>query len=71
MERTGDEFPERLEILEHGRVRIVIVRGGVMHVGGDPDRIANAGMLDEDQEIGDLAFAAARRRRRLARPHRR
>jgi hypothetical protein len=31
-----------------------------VHVGGDPDRIANAGMLDEDQEIGDLAFAATR-----------
>jgi len=60
VDRTGDEFPERLEVLEHRRVRVIVVRGGVVHVGGDPDRIANAGMLDEDQEIGDLAFAATR-----------
>jgi hypothetical protein len=31
-----------------------------MHVGGNPDRIANPGMLDEDQEVRNLAFASAR-----------
>ena len=60
MEGAGNEFPERLEVLEHGRVGIVIMRGGVVHVGGDPDRIGDAGMLDEGEEIGDLDFAPAR-----------
>src|SRR5262245_44489635 len=60
MEGAGNEFPERLEVLEHGRVGIVIMCGGVVHVGGDPDRIADAGMLDEGEEIGDLDLAPAR-----------
>ena len=33
------------------------MRGGVMHVGGDPDRVADAGMLDERQQLGDLELA--------------
>src|SRR5262245_41431024 len=57
MEGAGNEFPERLEVLEHGRVGIVMMRGGVVHVGGDPDRITDAGMLDEGEEIGDFDFA--------------
>ena len=61
MDRAGDELPERLEVLEHRRVRVVVVRGGVVHVGGEPDRVADAGMLDEDEEVGDLELAAARR----------
>src|SRR5262249_23793435 len=31
MEGAGNEFPERLEVLEHGRVGIVMMRGGVVH----------------------------------------
>src|SRR4029450_11561187 len=45
MEGAGNEFPERLEVLEHGRVGVVIMRGGVVHVGGDPYRIAYSGTL--------------------------
>src|SRR5499427_11136785 len=60
MEGAGNEFPERLEVLEHGLVGIVVVRGGIVHVGGDPNRIADAGMLDEGEEIGDFDFAPAR-----------
>ncbi len=58
---TGDELPERLEVLELGLVGIVVVRGGVVHVGGQPHRVPDAGALDEAQQIGELEFAAARR----------
>jgi hypothetical protein len=34
------------------------MRGRVMHVGGEPDRIGNTALLDEAQEVGDLEFAA-------------
>jgi hypothetical protein len=34
------------------------MRGRVMHVGGEPDRIGDAILLDEAQEIGDLQLAA-------------
>ena len=61
MQRPGDEFPERLEVLEHRPVRIVVVRGRVVHVGGQPHRVADAGVLDEAQQVGDLELAAARR----------
>src|SRR5437899_13106383 len=33
MEGAGNEFPERLEVLEHGLVGIVVVRRGIVHVG--------------------------------------
>jgi len=62
MDRAGYEFPERLEILEHGRVGIVVMCGGVVHVSGDPYRVANAGVLDECEQVGDLDLTAARRR---------
>src|SRR5206468_4515026 len=59
MQRAGNELPERLEVLEHRPVRIIVIRRRVMHVGRDPDRVANAGMLDEGKQIGDLDLAAA------------
>ena len=37
------------------------MRGGVVHVGGEPHRVAHARALDEDEDIGDLELAAARR----------
>ena len=37
------------------------MRGGVMHVGGEPDHVADAGALDERQQIGDLVLAPLRR----------
>ena len=61
MDRAGDEFPERVEILEHRAVRIVVVRRGVVHVGGDPDRVDDAGMLHEREQLRDLELAAAGR----------
>ena len=59
--RAGDEFPERLEVLEHRLVRIVVVRGGVMHVGGEPHGVADARALDEREQVGDFELAAERR----------
>ena len=61
MQRPGDEFPERLELLKLRLVGIVVMRGGVMHVRGQPHRVGDAGGLDEAQDVGDLEFAAARR----------
>src|SRR5262249_38688787 len=54
MDRTGNEFPERLEVLEHRRVGIVIVSGGVVHIGGQPDGVTDACMLDEGEKVGNL-----------------
>src|SRR5262249_18440160 len=45
--RTGNEFPKRFEVLENRVVRIEIVRRGVVKVGGDPYRVANGGMIHE------------------------
>ena len=42
-------------------VGIVMMRGGVMHIGGQPYRIADAGAFHERQEIGDLVLAPLRR----------
>src|SRR6478609_2662069 len=36
------EFPERLEILERGLVRIVVMRGGIVDISGEPNRISYA-----------------------------
>jgi len=47
MQRARDEFPERLEIPEYGAVRIIMMRGGVVHVRRQPNRIRDAGALDE------------------------
>jgi len=42
IERPGDEFPERLEILELRLVRIVIMRGRVVRVGRQPNRVGDS-----------------------------
>src|SRR2546421_660423 len=39
MQGTGDEFPERLEILELRLAWIVIMRGRIVHVGSQPHRV--------------------------------
>src|SRR5205085_2200236 len=57
MQGPRDELPERLEVLELRLVRIVMMRGGVVHVGGEPDDVANTGTLDRRKEIGDLVLA--------------
>src|SRR5262245_1615667 len=61
VQRARHEFPERIEVLKHRAVRIIVMRGGVVHVSGQPDRIANAGVLDEGEKVRDLELAAERR----------
>ena len=61
MDRSGYEFPERLEVLEGGLVGIIVMRGGIMHVGRQPYRVADAGVLDEGEQVRDLQLATARR----------
>ena len=54
MDRAGDKFPERVEVLERGLVRIEIVRRRVMYVGREPDGVADAPVLDEGENVGEL-----------------
>ena len=61
VERAGDELPERGEVLEPRLAGVVVVRGGVVHVRGQPDGVGDAGGVDEAQEVGDLELAAERR----------
>src|SRR5690606_1156327 len=42
MQRSGNEFPEGVEILEGRLVRIVVMGGGIMHVRSEPDRVLDA-----------------------------
>src|SRR5215813_404706 len=51
------EFPERLEILKCRSVGIEIVCGGIVHVGRDPQCVADIGALNEGEYVGDLEFA--------------
>src|SRR5262245_9538446 len=61
MDRAGDKFPERIEVLERGLVRIEIVRRRVMYVGREPDAVADAPVLDEGENVCELELATARR----------
>ena len=61
-----------IEVLEPRLRRVVVVRGGVVHVRGQPDGVGDAGGLDVREQVGELELAAARRgRRRRWRPPRR
>src|SRR5258705_6182091 len=46
VDRTADEFPERLEVLELRAIWIIIMGGGVMHVSRDSERGVGAGAPD-------------------------
>src|SRR5262245_38382477 len=59
VQRSGDELPERLELLKRRLVGIEIMRRREMHVGGDPERVADALALEERQDVGELELAAA------------
>src|SRR5262249_44743579 len=61
VDRRRYEFPERLEVLELGLVRIVAMRRGVVYVGGQPHGVAYARVLDEGEDVGDLELPPARR----------
>ena len=59
VERPGDEFPEGIEVAEtEPLLRIVVVRGAIVHVGGEPHDVLDSLALDETQDVGDLEFAA-------------
>src|SRR5467141_4392214 len=60
VQRSGDELPERVEILELRLVGVVVMRGGIMHIRRQPYGVGDAGRLDEAQEVGDFELAAAR-----------
>ena len=47
VERAGDEFPERREVLELRLRGIVEMRGGIMDVGGQPHDVLDSLVLDE------------------------
>ena len=61
VERSRDELPEGIELGELRAGRMVLVRGAVVDVGGDPHDVADALRLEVSQQVGDLQFAAERR----------
>src|SRR5271166_5054508 len=60
MDRPGDEFPKRLEMLKHCSIRVVIMCSGVVKVGCEPECVAHAGILDEREQVSDFESAPAR-----------
>src|SRR5260370_37683940 len=61
MQRAGDEFPERIELLELRLVGIVKMRGAVMHALRQPYGVGEARGLDAAQHVGDFALASSGR----------
>src|SRR5262249_27609490 len=61
VERSGDEFPEAVEVVERGAGRIVEMRGAVVDVSGQPHDVAHALTLQETEQLGEFQFAALRR----------
>ncbi len=61
VQRAGDEFPERIEVLELRAIRIVVMRRAVVHVGSQPDDVADLLALDEAQDVGELELASQHR----------
>src|SRR5262249_47944447 len=58
MDGAGNKFPEWLEVRESRIVRIEIMRRRVVQIGSKPQRVANAGVSNERQQIGNLYAAA-------------
>ena len=61
IQRAGDEFPKRVEVAVLRLRRVVVVRGAVMYVGGDPHHVADSFALDGGQQTRDFQLAAAGR----------
>ena len=57
----GNELPEAVEVGEPGLGRVVIVGGGVVDVGGEPDGVLHPVRLQGAEQVGDLVLAAERR----------
>jgi hypothetical protein len=54
---AGDELPERREVADSGAGRILVVGGGVMHVGGEQHDAGHAPALGRAQDLGELQLA--------------
>src|SRR5256884_8277463 len=50
IQRAGDEFPERVEVLEAGALGAEMVGRRVVHVGREPDHVVDARVLDADRK---------------------
>src|SRR5258708_8105904 len=61
MQRAGDEFPERIQLLELRLVGIVKMRGAVMYVRRQPYGVGEARRLDDPRHAGDFQLASPRR----------
>src|SRR5690348_4133464 len=60
VDRPGDELPERVELPELRPFGLVVIGGGIVHVGRYPDHIADAMLADEGEEARELELAAQR-----------
>src|SRR4051812_47264167 len=67
VDRTGDDLPERIEVGERRPRRVVVVSRGVMHVSGQPDRVADLALLELAQHPGDLVLTTTGRTRQTVR----
>ena len=59
--RSKTKYQPSFEVLEDRSVRIEIMRGGIVQVGGEPQCVANAGASHERQQVCDLNAASERR----------
>ena len=57
IQRAGDKFPERIEVLELRALGAVVVGGGVVHVGRQPDHVLHARILDALEQARHLQLA--------------
>ena len=58
---TGTDALAAVEILKPRPVRVVVVGGRVVDVGGDPDHVADPLPTEEPKQVGDLELAPERR----------
>ena len=58
IQRAGDEFPERVEVLEAGALGAEMVGRRVVHVGREPDHVVDARVLDALEQARHLQLAA-------------
>jgi hypothetical protein len=68
VQRPGDELPERIEVGVGRARRVVVMRGGVVHVGGDEQDVADAAALEAVSSAATSCSRPSVRGSALAKP---
>ena len=59
MQGTGDEFPKREETVGNCcAFRVVVMGGGIVHIGREPNGIGDLSLFHESEQIGHFKLAA-------------